>query len=301
MFIISNLLILINNISKFHAILFFVLGSVLTVAIIMIKDKTTFGISKYTKEVVIERERLAELGKLTAGAAHSLKTPVMSISGSLEALDELVDEYNRSIGDNEVTEKDHMEIAKEMKDWISKAKPYCSYMSQTITAVKGQASKKNNAKSEIFTIEDMIERVEILLDYEIRKHYCNMNINIKLDKNTQIKGEINDLVQVMNNIISNAIEAYDGSSGNIDVIIDSKDDRVEIQIKDYGKGIPDKIRKKLLKNIVTTKGKKGTGIGIYLSYYTIKKKFRGTMWIESQEGKGTSVYIRIPVNNKLAF
>ena len=68
----------------------------------------------------LERQRLASLGQMIGSISHSMKTPIMAISGSTESLDNLVTEYETSIGDEEVTEEDHREIAGEMRDWIRK-------------------------------------------------------------------------------------------------------------------------------------------------------------------------------------
>ena len=87
----------------------------------------------------MESERLASLGQLIGGIAHNLKTPIMSISGASEGLSDLVKEYDSSIDDPEVTSKDHHDIANDMTEWIDKIKTYTSYMSDVITAVKGQA------------------------------------------------------------------------------------------------------------------------------------------------------------------
>jgi signal transduction histidine kinase len=96
-------------------------------------------------------------------------------------------------------------------------------------------------------------------------------------------------------LISNSIESYDGKPGKIDLMLDKKDKKLEIIVRDYGSGIPEKVKNKLLKEMITTKGAKGTGIGLYMSYSTIKGKFGGTMSIESTEGKGTTITISIPI------
>lgn len=255
---------------------------------------------KYTERhsILMEQERLASLGQLIGGIAHNFKTPIMSISGGLEAIKDLALEYDNSIGDESVKEEDHHEIAAEMRDWVKKTKPYCSYMSDIISAVKGQAVNCNKSSVESFIIKDMINRVKILMNHELKKYKCNMNLDIRVDELTEIKGEINNLVQVLNNLISNSIESYDGKPGNIDVLLEKVLMKLEITIKDYGSGIPEKIRNKLLKEMITTKGEKGTGIGLYMSYSTIKGKFAGTMRIESEEGKGTAVKIIIPLPKK---
>jgi len=68
-----------------------------------------------------------------------------------------------------------------------------------------------------------------------------------------------------------------------------------LSIRDFGKGIEDKIKDRLFKEMITTKGKHGTGLGLYMSYSTIKGVFRGNMWFESSEETGTSFYIQLPL------
>ena len=68
-------------------------------------------------------------------------------------------------------------------------------------------------------------------------------------------------------------------------------------VEDFGSGIPERIKSKLFKEMITTKGNKGSGIGIYVSYSLIIGSFKGEMWFESEKGKGTVFYIIIPLNN----
>lgn len=68
-----------------------------------------------------------------------------------------------------------------------------------------------------------------------------------------------------------------------------------IIVKDYGKGISEEIKPRIFKNMVTTKGKDGTGLSLLLSYSTIKGKFGGDIWFESKQDQGTEFYIAIPI------
>ena len=86
----------------------------------------------------------------------------MSISGASRGLEDLIQEYNDSIGDPEVTNEDHHEIAGEMNEWIRKIKTYTEYMSDIITTVKGQAvASLSSDDTEEFTINELIKRVNI--------------------------------------------------------------------------------------------------------------------------------------------
>ena len=105
---------------------------------------------------------------------------------------------------------------------------------------------------------------------------------------------LKNLVQVFDNIIINAMHAYEGKNGVIELFVARSSYNVEFTFKDYGKGIPKKIAGRLFKEMVTTKGKKGTGLGLYMSYATIKGRFGGSISFTTKEGCGTTFFISIP-------
>ena len=249
------------------------------------------------QETLMERERLASLGQLIGGIAHNLKTPIMSISGAAEGLSDLIKEYDSSIDDPEVNSNDHHDIAKDMNSWVSKIKSYTEYMSDIITAVKGQAVTLSETDTIFFDIEELIKRVDILMKHELKNALIYLNVSLKTPENLKLHGDINSLVQVINNMISNSIQAYEGKpEQNIDLIVAQKDNNLIISIKDYGCGLPDKVKSKLFKEMITTKGKNGTGLGLYMSYSTIKAHFGGEITFESEKVKGTTFHIIIPLN-----
>ena len=266
--------------------------------IILLKDitqaKQDLEIIKENQAILLEQERLASLGQLIGGIAHNLKTPIMSISGGIEALKDLTYEYRDSIDDRSVTEQDHKEIARDMLSWLDRMKPYCSYMSDVISAVKGQAVQMNATSSVKFTVDELVKRVDLLMRHELKRFHCILNLESNIDMSTEIKGEVNNLVQVFDNIIINAMQAYEGKNGTIDLKIVRSGDNVEFTFRDYGKGIPKNITDRLFKEMITTKGKNGTGLGLYMSYSTIKGRFGGNMSFTSKEGCGTTFFICIP-------
>lgn len=251
---------------------------------------------KDTQETLMEAERLSSLGQLIGGIAHNLKTPIMSISGAAEGLTDLVKEYDSSIDDPEVNSQDHHDIAKDMSEWIGKIKEYTAYMSDIITAVKGQAVTLSETENVSFDIDELVKRVDILMKHELKNALVYMNIQMKASKDTTIHGDINSLVQVINNMISNAIQSYNGKpEQNIDLILEKQEGNLVISVKDYGSGLPQKVKDKLFKEMITTKGKNGTGLGLYMSYSTIKAHFNGDITFESEEGKGTTFNIILPL------
>ena len=251
---------------------------------------------KDTQESLMEAERLSSLGQLIGGIAHNLKTPIMSIAGAAEGLTDLVKEYDSSIGDPEVNEQDHHDIAKDMFTWIKKIKSYTEYMSDVITAVKGQAVTLSETENVSFDLDELVKRVDILMKHELKNAVIYLNVDMRVDSSLTIHGDVNSLVQVINNMISNAIQAYKGKQEqNIDMILEKKDNNLLISIQDYASGLPEKVQKKLFKEMVTTKGKNGTGLGLYMSYSTIKAHFNGNIEFKTKQGEGTTFTITIPI------
>ena len=268
--------------------------------LIIFKDTTQHMLDMQTiknnQDMLLERERLASLGQLIGGIAHNLKTPIMSISGAAEGLTDLVKEYEASVGDPEVTVQDHHDIAKDMKDWIEKIHSYTEYMSDIITAVKGQAVTMSEEQAVSFTLDELVKRVNILMNHELKNALVELNVSMQVNEQTVLKGNINSLVQVINNMISNAIQAYDGKPDNkIDLILKKENNNIIISVKDYGCGLPDEVQKKLFKEMITTKGKNGTGLGLFMSYSTIRAHFNGNMTFETEQGKGTTFNIILPL------
>lgn len=248
------------------------------------------------QEMLMEKERLASLGQLIGGIAHNLKTPIMSISGAAEGLNDLIKEYDASIGDPEVNETDHHDIARDMAVWTQKIKEYSEYMSDVITAVKGQAVVMSEQDSYLFTVEELVKRVDILMRHELKNALINLKVSVTLDGNTKLKGNVNSLVQVINNMISNSIQAYNGKTNeNIELTISEENSNVIISVKDYAGGLPKEISDKLFKEMVTTKGKNGTGLGLFMSYSNIRAHFNGNITVDSNRGVGTEFKIILPL------
>jgi signal transduction histidine kinase len=222
----------------------------------------------------------------------------MSISGAAEGLTDLINEYESSIGDSDVTIEDHHAIAKDMKDWIEKIHSYTSYMSDIITAVKGQAVTLSENQTDSFTIDELFKRVNILMKHEIKKACLTLETELNLPDTTALHGDVNSLVQVINNLITNAIQSYNGKTGEVVKLTASKNGtNLIISVIDTGSGISPAVKNKLFKSMITTKGKNGTGLGLFMSYSTIKGNFNGNITFDSELGKGTTFNIIIPIND----
>lgn len=251
-----------------------------------------------SQTTLMERERLATLGQMVGGIAHNLKTPIMSIAGAMEGMNDLIDEYEKSIDDPDVNKEDHHSIAKDMREWVSKVNSYDSYMSDIISAVKGQAVNLNDTSVNEFAIDELLKRVNILMKHELKNSLTVLNVNCTIPETTTLKGNVNSLVQIVNNLISNAIQAYNNTNNEtnkiINLTISEKDNNIVISVEDFGCGIPEEVQQKLFKSMITTKGHNGTGLGLFMSYSNIKGHFNGDLNFTSEVGKGTKFNIILP-------
>ena len=251
---------------------------------------------KGNQDMLMEKERLASLGQLIGGISHNLKTPIMSISGAAEGLTDLINEYDASIGDPEVTNDDHHAIANDMREWITKIHSYTAYMSDIITAVKGQAVNLSENENNAFTVDELFKRVNILMKHEISNASLTLTLDVQVPSATTLVGDINSLVQVVNNLITNAIQSYNGRKGEeIKVLAKKLDNNLIISVIDHGCGMTKEVQDKLFNTMITTKGKNGTGLGMFMSYSTIKGHFNGDITFETEVNKGTTFNVILPL------
>ena len=250
-----------------------------------------------SQERMMEQERFAFLGQMIGGLAHNLKTPIMSISGCIVATQALVDECEESLNDEQVSEEDFREIYGEIREWLQKVKDSTAYMSDIITAIKGQAVTISTDSNITFTIDEMLKRSMLLMRHELLKSGCHLKITKNEAEEISLQGDINNLVQVIGNLINNAIYAQQGTDNSeIEIEIKRNTEALLIMVKDRGAGISDNVMEKLFKTMVTSKGTMGTGLGLYISNAVIRSKFNGSMWGENRPDGGAILGISIPMD-----
>lgn len=260
--------------------------------------KTLVNLKHATKQALFNKqasvsEKLESFSHIIAGIAHNLKTPLMSTSLLMNDIHRLVQEYDTAIDDKEITSSDHHEIAADMTKSVSSIKDVLIYMENIVNSLKEQIVVINSGQEEKFTIDELFRNIVNLSAQELQQNNCNLNI--ENDSTSTIVGNMNALIQVIENLISNSIHSYNSQKGTIELKAIENSSHITISVTDHGKGISEEIKQKLFKRMITDKGNIGTGLGLYLSYNTIISKFSGDMYFESAEGKGSTFYIKIPI------
>lgn len=230
---------------------------------------------KQSQETMMEQERLVTLGQLAGGMAHDINTPLSSISTG-------VDYFAKHIEKDENTEM-----------MIEAVRKSIGKISAIVNSVRDQIRNFGSEKIERFELGKVVENVDALLFTELKKTNCKMEIE-SLDE-IYLEGDRGKLEQVLTNIVLNAVQAYESRGGIIKVKTYMKDSNAIIEVEDNAGGIPAKIAEDLLSQIVSTKGSRGTGFGLYFSNSIIKGVFKGEIKFETEEGNGTTFYIVLPI------
>lgn len=251
------------------------------------------------KEVLMHRERLATIGQMMGGVAHNLNTPICGMSGQISLLKKKITKLLMENG-IKVSEDCNNEV-NDFFRYVNNIDEYIKYMSNVMDTIRKQIKSYESIDIESFTIDELFKRTLSLISFEIKRNKIEMSTKIQEDIcNYKITGELTTLIQILINLINNSVDAYDGIPGPIEIgaHIDYRypgiEPYIKLYVKDSGCGIDENIKTKLFHKMVTTKGNKGTGIGIYLSNMMIKAKFNGHLDYKTEIGKGTTMNIYIP-------
>ncbi|OZV69037.1 ATP-binding protein [Winogradskyella aurantia] len=262
---------------------------------------------KSAQAQLIQAEKMASLGELTAGIAHEIQNPLNFVNNFSEVSEELVDEMNEELDNGDFEEA--KAISKDLKDNLSKINHHGK---RADAIVKGMLEHSRINKGEKKPTD-----INALLDEFVRLSYhglrakdksFNADFKLKLDPNVpKVNVVSSDIGRVILNLVNNAFYAC-AERGRItldrgiktynpEVIVCSKqtEQGIELSVKDNGGGIPDKVKDKIFQPFFTTKPTgKGTGLGLSLSYDIIKAH-GGKLTLESSEGDGTLFSIQIPI------
>ena len=239
---------------------------------------------------LIETERIKSLGQLIGGIAHNLKTPLMTSGAGIEIINKNISKLQNCMDNDKQIPS---ELINEINYWTHLIENNLIYISDIISAVKGQAQEPNENICCNFSVKQLINRINLLMRFELEKNKCILKIESVLDESQDLKGDINSLIQVFNTLITNAIESCQNEHQiTFGILIDDSD--IKFYIKNVGKGIPEDIKPKLFNSMITTKGKKGTGMGLYIAQSIIKSKFNGEIYFE--DDIDTTFYVKIPMS-----
>jgi len=259
---------------------------------------------KAAQQQLIQSEKMASLGELTAGIAHEIQNPLNFVNNFSDVSTELVDEMNDEIDKGNL--EDAKQIAQDLKQNLEKINHHGKRAGDIVKGML-QHSRTSSGQKELTDINALADEYLRLAYHGLRAKDKTFNATMKTDYDESIgliKIIPQDIGRVVLNLITNAFYAVterkklavEGYEPIVTVSTKKYSDRVEVQVKDNGTGIPQKALDKIFQPFFTTKPTgQGTGLGLSLSY-DIVKAHGGEIKVTTAENEGTEFIISIPVN-----
>ncbi len=250
---------------------------------------------KENTERGLTTEKMASLGRLTAGIAHEMNTLLAALRASLSEIQGLVTEYKEAIGDPGVTAEDHREIAEEMLKTIQLANTAAERTAGFVRGIKTQTRTIGRIERQLFNAVPVIEEALLLLSHALRKSGCTAGFHPEVTY-AQLMGSPGRMAQVVTNLVTNSIDASaETGGGAIDIGLTPAAGGFQLTIADCGAGIREDILPRIFEPLFTTKPiGMGTGLGLTIVHDIVVGEFGGTVNVTSGVGKGTVFTLFFP-------
>ena len=255
-----------------------------------------------TQAQLIQSEKMASLGELTAGIAHEIQNPLNFVNNFSEVNTELIKEMMEEVDKGNTN--DVKSIAKDLVQNLEKINHHGKRASEIVKGML-QHSRSNSGVNEPTDINALVDEYLRLAYHGLRAKDKTFNATMKTDFEESI-GHINIIPQeigrVLLNLINNAFYAVaekskqnsPGYQPTVEVSTKKEDNKILVIVKDNGNGIPQKILDKIFQPFFTTKpAGQGTGLGLSLSYDIIKAH-GGQIRVETKEGQESTFIIQLP-------
>ena len=229
------------------------------------------------QQALLQSEKLAAMGRLTSQVAHELNNPIYGIMNTLELLKTEIPPENKRRRILELSLSEIQRLSEMLRNMLSFSKP--------------EEEKRRPVK-----IDELIEGILLVMEKQMKE--SNIQVEASFDSDIpEVMASTNQMRQVMLNILKNAKEAMP-KGGTLTVRTAREGNKVLITTQDTGIGIPEEIRDKIFEAFFTTKQKvKGVGLGLSVCYGIIKDH-GGEIKVESEEGKGTTFTISLPIESQ---
>ena len=243
-----------------------------------IELKNAFRTIDKKDDLLAAHHRLASVGEMIAIIAHQWKQPLSIINSLVFGIK---DAYHY----NELTEDFINEKAKMIDDLIQ-------YLSQTMNDFRNFFKEQNNMD---FKASDAVKGAISLLSYALDKE--NVSVIYDFDKDFSVHGAQNELIQVFLNLINNARDAFKEEKKPqpiINIFLDITSNHNIISLYNNGGPILEELNKKIFEAYVSSKGEKGTGLGLNICQTIIEDRFKGKIYFQNTQD-GVTFYIELPL------
>jgi signal transduction histidine kinase/methyl-accepting chemotaxis protein len=262
-----------------------------------------------TQDRLVQTQKLASLGQLTAGIAHEIKNPLNFVNNFSGVSAELIDELQEALKDVSLNEKRRSEVTELMDTLRGNLEKVVQHGKRADVIVKNMLlhSREGSGEHRVVDINAIVEESLNLAYHGARAEKQGFNITLERSLDPTA-GEVDvfpqDITRALLNLISNGFYAAtkrkaDGNGGDYEPTLAAATrnlgDRVEITIRDNGIGIPPDVKEKMFNPFFTTKpAGEGTGLGLSISHDIIVKQHGGSVEVDTQPGEFTEIRVILP-------
>jgi signal transduction histidine kinase len=254
---------------------------------------------KEEQQAALEAEKMASLGRMVAGFAHELNTPVGVAVGAASQTKDLLAELGNMLDSDEISEDALRDQLAVLGETTGLALDNLRRAASMVQSFKRTAVDQASEAEREFDLAEVIEDVEKALHGEFKR--TKIRIETRCPPGLRLYGPPGVLVQLLSNLMQNSrIHGFaDGTRpGTIRIDVDADPHRVRIVFADDGVGIDPATLERVFEPFYTTRrGSGGSGLGLYIAYNLVTRGLGGTIACESLPGKGTRFVIELPRRN----
>jgi len=260
---------------------------------------------------LVQTEKLASLGQLTAGIAHEIKNPLNFVNNFSAVSAELTGELNDLLKDATLTDKMRQEVEDLTRLLQDNLQKVVQHGKRADSIVKNMLlhSREGSGEHRLADINAIVDESMNLAYHGARAEKPNFNVTMQRSFDPAVgTADVypQEITRVLLNLISNGFyatakrktEAGDGYEPTVTATTKDLGDKIEIRIRDNGTGIPDEVKVKIFNPFFTTKpAGEGTGLGLSMSHDIIVKQHGGKIDVETKPGQFTEFKIALPRTN----
>ena len=254
-----------------------------------------------TRNERIESAKMASLGRLVAGFAHEINTPIgVAVAGSSQ-IEEAINALDRLFEQDEVEEEKILHIMDIVREASVLTLKNLRRAGSLIGSFKRTSVDQSTDELRLFNVLEILQDVVSSLRNELKK--TKIEVALECVEQFQVYGSPGILDQLLTNLIMNSIiHGFEEGSraGNIVVKIRKLGDQLEMRYSDTGVGMDEAVRQKIFEPFYTThRSHGGSGLGLYLCYNLVTVKLNGTITCESSSGGVVAFHISFPISDKI--
>jgi PAS domain S-box-containing protein len=250
-----------------------------------------------SQQALLQSEKLAALGRLVAGVAHELNTPIGNSLLSATTLAEYTESFARAISSGSLKRS-------LLEDFVAQSREASGILvrnldkaAEQIRSFKQVAADQASSQRRRFALKEVVD--EMLLAHGPMFRRSRVEVRADVPEAVSMDSYPGPLGQVLGNLVTNAaLHAYEGTAaGAVELFARLHGEHaIEIAVADRGRGIPESDHKRIFEPFFTTRlGRGGTGLGLAISHRIVTETLGGTISVQSQAGLGATFFVRVPL------